>query len=213
MFKQRLWVFRLSLGGYLGKPTKECLTGVDEKNILEYWRKIHPIDYDCNLKLNMDVLKNDLKKGKLRQGWGTEFEEMNLNLNQPIKEWIENYRKLEWRIWGNKVYCDMALGRYNILKKMKEMKFGDIIFVPKIPEENKFTIVTVKKGTYKFEPINGNCGRHGHLIEVEKIKEFNYTNHTFPKITFMPYRKAIDEIKEHHKNYAVIKDFLNRNYK
>lgn len=213
MSKKRLWVFRLSLGGYLGEPTKECPIDIDEENILEYWHKTHPIDYDCNPKLNMDVLKNDLKKGKLRQGWGTEFEKMNLNLYQNLQNWIGNYIKLEWRIWGNKVNCGIALGRYNILKKMKEMEFGDIIFVPKIPEENKFTIVTVKKERYKFEPINGNCGRHGHIIEVEKIKEFNYTTHIFPTIIFMPYRKAIDEIKEHHKNYAIVKDFLNRNYK
>ncbi len=211
--KRRLWVFRLSLGDS-GEPERVCPLYINrprlKQEIMRYKKNVSPIDFTSYLQLNMNILKNELfEKGKLRQGWGQEFDGMNLDLTLPEEKWIENYIKLDWRIWGCESDCPIAMGRYNILKSMKEIEVDNIIFIPRIPKENKFSIATVKK-EYYFQPLNGFIG-HGHVIEVENIKEFIY-GINLPKVIFRHYRTAIAEIKEDHLIFPQITNFLNSNY-
>lgn len=205
---KRLWVFRLSTGDS-GEPANYCPVGVDEQEIKRYRQEVSPIDDDSYLALDIDVLIDEFKRGKLRQGWGMSFEGMNLNLDQPLERWVKRFIKLYWRIWGEKVNCPIAMGRYNILKRMTDMEVGDIIFVPRIPEENKFTVATVKK-KYYFQRLNGFIG-YRHVIEVKKIKEFSYGSRILPK-SFNPYRRAVGEIKEEHQNFRAFKNFIEKHY-
>lgn len=210
MENRRYWAFRLSLGNG-GEPVNVCPVDVNQQDIMKYRTKVPPVDDEIDdiPCLEMDDLLNELKNGRLRQGWGMDFEEMSLDLGQKQKTWVENYIKLGWRLWGEKIDCEDAMGRYNILKKMTSIKIGDIIFVPRIPDESKFTIATVKK-EYDFQQFNGFIG-FGHLIQVEKIKNFDYGNRIQPKI-FNPYRRAVGEIKEGHINFRKIKKFTDKYY-
>lgn len=211
MQENRYWVFRFPTGES-GDPADSCPVDINRKEIKEYKHKVSSIDEDDEISFpDLDELIKELfKNHKLRQGWGYIFDGMNLDLDQPQQKWIENYIKLTWRIWGVNNDCEDAMGRWNILKGMKDMKKGDIIFVPRIPNETKFTVVTVKD-KYYFQKMNGYNG-HGHLIEVEKkIKDLKYENHFQPKV-FNPYRRAIGEIKEHHQNYGIINKFIKNNY-
>ncbi len=211
--ENRLWAFRLSLG-FSGEPVNECPIYLNRQEIKQeiedYKQEVSPIDLDSYPILDMDILKTELfKKGKLRQGWGYELGDMNLNLRQPLEDWIKNFIKLYNTIWDEDVNCPIAMGRYNILKLMKDMKIGDIIFIPRIPDDGQFTVATVKK-EYYFKKLNRYIG-HGHVIEVRKIKEFYYKNH-FPAIIFNPYRKAVCKIKGDHQNFIKLRNFINKYY-
>lgn len=221
IMENRMRVFRLSLG-FSGEPDGVCPLYINRQDIKQeiksYKQKVSPIDLDSYPKLDMDTLKNELfKKGKLRQGWGMELNGINLDLRQdnpdnpdlPSEDWIKNFIKLSKLIWDEDVDCPIAMGRWNILKLMKDMKIGDIIFIPRIPDERNFTVATVKK-KYYFEKLNGFIG-HGHVIEVEKIKKFSYKNH-FPAVIFNPYRRAVCEIKANHRNFLKLRNFINKYY-
>ncbi len=62
-----------------------------------------------------------------------------------------------------------------------------------------------------FQKLNGFIG-HGHVIEVEKIKDFSYGNLTLPKVIFRHCRAAVYEIRENHKNFIKINNFIEKNY-
>ena len=220
--RKKIWVFRLSLSSG-GEPLSACpiqIAGQDLKhNVKKYREDFLPVwneedindEYEHYSELTMDILKDELFiRGKLRQGWGMRFENMDTDLHQDPDNWVENFINLYWRLYEEKIDCSFACGRYEILKIMLDMNVGDIIFIPRIPYDNYFTITKIKK-KYQFEPIKEFLG-HGHSIEVENIKIFNYDEKRKPKI-FNPYRKAISEVKKHHLNYSILKDFISKSYK
>lgn len=167
-------------------------------------------EYDDDDAMKFSTLKEELfEYGRLRQGWGYEFEGMNLDLNQPQKNWIENYRKLNWRLRGEETNCENATGRWNILMRMTNMEIGDVIFVPRIPDKNKFTVATIEK-KYFFQPMEEYFG-HAHVLGVENVKEYSYENHFLPK-EFNPYRNAVSQVGDHHKIYNTLEDFLEKHY-
>jgi sulfate adenylyltransferase subunit 1 (EFTu-like GTPase family) len=107
-----------------------------------------------------------------------------------------------------------SLGRNNILKLMKDMKAGHIVFIPRIPDDDHFSVAMINRGGYHFQMFNGYLG-HGHVIEVDKdrIKVFKYgSTSNIERITFMPYRKAVDEIKSHHLIYPKIREFIEHHH-
>lgn len=105
----------------------------------------------------MDVLIDELfNEKRLRQGWGYEFDGINLNLKLSEEEWIENFIQLRYRLRNENVECEKANGRWDILKDMKYIKKGDIIFIPNIPDEDNFTISTAENG-YNFETLDDFC--------------------------------------------------------
>ena len=209
----KIWVFRLS-EDEPGNPKTSCPIDLDRKSIKQYLDGETPIDDDDSMETNMDLLKEEFfKYGKLRQGWGYEHDGLNLDLRQKKKEWLENYMKLSYKLWGDVVNCKDATGRRNILKLMLCMKAGDIIFTPKIPHKSQFTVTMVKK-EYNFCTPPDKFIR-GHVIEVENTNVFKYGNgigqtdcKSLPAKIFMPYRKAIDEIKTHHRAFHCIESFL-----
>lgn len=235
MNNNRIWVFRLSVGKS-GNPESTVCPRVDLKSVSEYREKIIPLEEDeVEIPLEEDLEEieeieviedgeeydNDIfnfkflitelfENGRLRQGWGYEFEDMNLDLNQPGNIWIENFLKLKWRLDGEKIRTKNACGRWNILKRMKEMEIGDIVFIPRIPDESKFTVATVDKRKYFFQPME-EYFRYSHVIGVKNIKKYSYEEH-FPAKTFAAYQTAISQIKNHHKIFDLVNGFVEESY-
>ena len=124
---------------------------------------IFRIDYS-----DRDYFKENLEKGILRQGWGVE----NLSLLtesgeiRSQEEWVnacpENWRTTDEarRYLRNK---------NNNLRKMLEMKEGDIILIPKFPEWDTFSLYRVSE-KYYFD-LKKEKGDYGHCIPVEIAKE------------------------------------------
>ncbi len=197
----RTWIFRLNVDGDPGDPEAFCPVDLNKEKIREYKKKVEPLKNNDNSKyINKNFLIEELfEHGRLRQGWGSEHDGHNLDLRQDEKVWYENYIMLSHRIWNeNDVYCEDAVGRRNILAQMLEMEKGNLIFVPKIPDDSKFTVVKVKS-KYYFRVPPKKCV-HGHVIEVGELRTFTYENNNMEcglsAIKFRPYRRAINEVKD-----------------
>lgn len=116
-------------------------------------------------------VKEQLKKGYLRQGWGTkDLSFLDLDNNLVSKEtWINNFPKF-WQV--SKEY----IGRkYDNLKLMMNMKIGDIIIIPKFPTYDSFTVGKVLE-TYKFVEPEVNINDFYHLIKLDfnSMRAFKY---------------------------------------
>ncbi len=221
MKNSRLWVFRLTDEGYKGSPESTIcpiLSDKEKKDIKKYCDEVDTINDSSQDYGTSDLIKEFFDNGKLRQGWGLQYDGMSMDLNQvtdddkSLKIWLKNYVKLAMRVWGKKIKCRDACGRYGLLKVIKDMEKGHIVLIPRVPDDDHFTIAEVKK-RYYFEKFNGFVG-HGHVIEVykNKTKVFEYGKNGINRITFMPYRKAVDEIREGHIIYPKIKKFIEKQY-
>lgn len=119
---------------------------------------IFRIDYS-----ERDYFKENLEKGILRQGWGVENLSL-LNENGEIRsheEWVNTCPEN----WRDTDEARRYLRNKNTnLRKMLEMKEGDIILIPKFPEWNMFSLYRVT-GKYYFDLEEK--GDYGHCIPVE----------------------------------------------
>ena len=124
---------------------------------------IFRIDYS-----DRDYFKKNLEKGILRQGWGVE----NLSLLtesgeiRSQEEWV-NACPESWRTTDEA--RRYLRNKNNNLRKMLEMKEGDIILIPKFPEWDTFSLYRVS-GKYYFD-LEKEKGDYGHCIPVEIAKE------------------------------------------
>lgn len=119
---------------------------------------IFRIDYE-----ERKYFQKNLEKGILRQGWGVK--DLSLLDNEgkvrSQEEWVESC-PMEWKSTEK---AKKYLFSKNInLRKMLEMKEGDIILVPKFPNWNMFSLYRVK-GKYYFDLEEK--GDYGHCIPVE----------------------------------------------
>ena len=107
-----------------------------------------------------DFVRNELKEGRLRQGWsplGTSL--LNADGQRRSKdEWTQAYES-SWRELPSP-------RRYGILCRMLDMKQDDLVFCPKAPDDQHFTIAKVSKGGYRFK-VDPSQDDFGHIIPVE----------------------------------------------
>lgn len=158
---------------------------------------IFRIDYS-----KRDYFKENLEKGLLRQGWGME----NLSL---VNENGEARNQEEWvnacpENWRTTEEARKYLRNKNTnLKKMLEMKEGDIILIPKFPEWNMFSLYKVT-GKYYFN-LEETAVDYGHCILVkiatiypdEVDKYFTYNGNIATKINHSKlrgYQTAINSV-------------------
>lgn len=231
--KNKMWVFRLSVTES-GDPKRDICRNVNPQRILDALSlEKEALDDDENEVVDDNELEedeydeedeDDQKKflflktelfdhGRLRQGWGYEDKDRNLNLNLPVKPnniWVENFIILNNMPMGEKSDEENSLksacGRWNILRRMTKMEIGDIVFIPRIPEPDKFTVATVNE-KYSYQPVEED---YSHVIGVKNIKPYSYGEY-FPPKKFNPYRTAISQIKEHHEAFDLC-DFLESTY-
>lgn len=99
--------------------------------------------FRINYKEYYSKIVEELKQGRLRQGWGA----MGMNVSENFKE--EDF-ELGWKnAWGNtSENSNYIRKKYNNLRIMLEMKKGDIIIIPKVYDQNSFMITTVKDNYY-----------------------------------------------------------------
>ncbi len=109
-------------------------------------------DKDC-----VGDLYEELKQGRLRQGWGYKPEQdlrevvprMNEEWDQLTPEQQDVYRHRKMYQWQG-----------------KGVRIGDYILVPRMPSLGRFTLVQVT-GEYRYEIFR--TGDHGHVLPVELL--------------------------------------------
>ena len=119
-------------------------------------------------KNNVVWLHKELTEGRLRQGWGAPGFSLKTADDRRIgkTQWEETYRAH----WGE--YPSTM--RFAILTRMLDMKYGDVVVVPKMPEWEQFTIARVSGG-YRFE-IDGDRKDFRHIVPVYRnsVRSFSY---------------------------------------
>ncbi len=214
MEKSKIFIFRISKGNESGNPIGKCPLDYSKiKKIIQDLDKteITPIAYDTNG--HLDFIHNELWKRKiLRQGWGIK----NLDLNQEVKPWIENYMLSGKIYWDTDINCNQAKGRWNILKRMLDINENDILIIPKTSEKhindyNKFVVCQAKE-TYYFDYLS-EIQDFGHCVKIKNIKEFEYDKSTLERGDFgTPYLWAVTEVKRHHSRFQKITSFIQKEF-
>ncbi|MDX8337484.1 restriction endonuclease [Candidatus Cetobacterium colombiensis] len=120
-----------------------------------------------------EEVRNDIRLGKLRQGWGKSG--MSLLKNEEViskEEWRNNFPE-EWDC------SDEYINRkYDNLKLMLEIKKDDVIIIPKFPTWDSLSVVKVEEG-YKFEMPKVDDFGHYIKIDINSLKSFKYASNTF----------------------------------
>lgn len=207
-----MWVFRITKGYSGGEPIGYCPTGIDKDKVRAEINnsKRTRINFDGDVSWIHDEL---YRHGRLRQGWGVP----GLDLTLSDKEWVENFLIACCKYWGEAIgesKCSDAMGRKNILNHMLNMNIGDIVFVPKTPNDKKFIAATVSK-KYHFDsatyPATDFHTNFRHVIEVENLKI--YPNSALQAGIFgSPFMHAIDPIASDYQVYEIFKRFVNNQY-
>ncbi len=114
-------------------------------------------------------LYDELKKGRLRQGWGAAglYLVTKDGVRVEKKDWEQAHRKLEK--WG-----EPSPRRFSILSQMLYLERGDIVVIPKMPQWNQFTVARVAAG-YQFEH-ESDLKDFRHIVELDpqSIRPFGY---------------------------------------
>ena len=121
-------------------------------------------------------LYEELDEGRLRQGWGA----CGLSLKRADGRRVA---KVEWDnqygiVAARKKTLDQPWDaprpdRFKKLCRMLELKYGDVVVVPKMPQKRQFTIARVG-GCYRFQVGKGDD--FGHIVPVcrERVCTFDY---------------------------------------
>ncbi len=130
---------------------------------------------------NKSLLLNELKQGRLRQGWGYDYKQDLRLIKKEIDKddkWWERLSKAQ----------KAALPHHRMLSSFEDsIQINDRVVVPNLPEDGSFTIVEVV-GEYYFEPL-----------QLSKNHDFNELGEDYGHI--LPIRvltdKAINKYADH----------------
>ena len=216
MENRNYYVFRAGINP-ASEPDTECSLDFYETHQKELKQKINKytlinVSYDGHEQF---LWKELFENNTLRQGWGHEGLDMSVLKHFDSKGenfWIKNFiiskqktGELE-EIADDKMWCEIARGRLNILKYMLNMKKGDIVFIPKtwgsdtknhtMGNNSYFTVATIKD-TYYFDYIS-KYNDFSHAIEVENVRYFEYGKYGITGQNFSPhpYRRAVSIIRK-----------------
>ena len=214
MKAEKIFVFRISNGNSAGNPKGKCpldyskifakIQGITEKDIKR-------IDYENSNYI--DFLRREFfENNVLRQGWGI----ADLDLNLDIHKWIENYIYNGKIFWDADIGCDQAKGRHNILIRMKKMKVGDVLIIPKTSFEyhrNYGSFIVCQVSSEYYFDLNQTVKDFGHCIGITNIMEFSYSKKNLERYDFRaPYLWAVTEVKKSHNRFQKFSDFINNQY-
>jgi hypothetical protein len=159
----------------------------------------------------LDYVLDELSHRRLRLGGGVANSELEVRLPEPIG--IEPDRLACQQYWSVDPETSHAVGDRQALCGLLEMSAGDVIFMPKSPDDGHFMVATVKR-PYAFDHATvveeadvRNDFRH--VIAVEDTMRYAYGAGTlYPGLFEAPIRKAIQRISEDDPSYRTLEDFL-----
>lgn len=146
---------------------------------------------------NYGRIKEEIRKGRLRQGWGS----CDMDIRKTCEEFSEAWGK---SLGKDDVTESYVRNKYNNIKNMLNMKKGDIIVVPKLSFDEvqewwkNFTILECTE-EYSFETINikDNYDDFGHYVGVKILCSCNYEYNRDAILVsskFRSYQRAVNNI-------------------
>ena len=152
---------------------------------------------------------NELKQGRLRQGWAPPGASLVENgAKVPQGDWEKRYvaaARGVWKVESTDPLLDppkKVTTRHQILSRMLRMAKGDVVLVPRMPSPGEFTIVRVAGG-YRFEDSHYGTVHPdlGHVIPIDPktllTYGYSYSNETRRvSAAFQKYRTAITPVRK-----------------
>jgi len=146
------------------------------------------VDYDDRY----DFIKEELRQGRLRQGWGPAP-----LLGADGEPDAEAFARGLMAAWPDS--SEDPFRRFNILAPMLDMKQGDLLVIPRMPDlwSGTFTIVELT-GPYRFEfPAALDEQDFGHIIPINtsRVLEVGYGDSLEAQIVsgkFRSYQRAVN---------------------
>lgn len=162
--------------------------------------------FRINYEEDYKKLRNEIKCGRLRQGWGSTGMDITKNFEEYAEAWNVAYGSVDDN--------SKLKNRYNCIKIMENIQKGDIIIVPKLTLDdnkdwwNNFTILECAEG-YSFDPINNVSGDKdfGHIIGVNIICSCNYEYNDSSRTVsgkFKAYQRCVNNAYDVNFKNAVI---------
>jgi hypothetical protein len=206
---RQMFVWRMARDHRAGDPWDHTPGNGDSSQVHRESRntgQVH-IDYTGASEYVFD----ELAHSRLRYGGGVVNPDLDLRLEEPT--WIANYLLACHKYWSADPDASQAMGRRKVLGCMLDMQEGDVIFMPKRPDDGHFMVATVKsqygfdRDTMVKETDLRNDFRH--VIAVEDVMRYAYGAVTLqPGIFEAPCREAIQRIPGHDPSYRTVEDFL-----
>jgi hypothetical protein len=206
---RQLFVWRMAPGPSAGEP---CENTPGHRDASRVHRKIsHPAQGPIDYTGALDYVFDELSHSRLRLGWGVANPALDLRLPETI--WIEHYRMACQKYWSLDPETSHAMGSRHVLCGLLEISAGDVVFLPKSPDDGHFMVATVKR-PYAFDRATvveeadvRNDFRH--VIGVEDTMRYAYGVGTlYPGIFEAPRREAIQRIAASDPSYRTLEDFL-----
>jgi restriction endonuclease Mrr len=113
----------------------------------------------------------EIQQGRLRQGWGhSKSALMADDTRRDRHDWIADYLDGIRTLWADHDTTEeQATRRHDILSRMLDIRLGDRIVVPKMPECGSFAILE-STGRYQFDPAADDWGDdYRHIIPVRVL--------------------------------------------
>jgi hypothetical protein len=206
---RQLFVWRMVRGPRAGEPCENTPRNRDTSRV---HREI------CHLKQGaidyteaLDYVVDELSHRRLRLGWGVANPALDMRLPEQI--WIGNYVMACQKYWSLDPKTSHAMESRHVLCGLLEMAVGDVVFLPKSPDDRHFMVATVKlpyafdQATVMEEADVRNDFRH--VIAVEDTMRYAYGAGTLqPDIFEALIREAIQRISADDPSYRTLEDFL-----
>jgi hypothetical protein len=151
--------------------------------------------FRVNYSDSFGLIRNELTKDILRQGWGAK----GMRIDAPVEQFIAAWKE-QWPNSGDSTEVRSMKRKYNNLRIMTEIQVGDLIVIPKLSMQHDyvgrfFTIARCDK-TYDFYLPEG-CNDFGHYLKVKPLISCPYDYDGSSQTIcakFNAYRSAVNHV-------------------
>jgi hypothetical protein len=158
----------------------------------------------------LDTMFDELSHGRLRGGW-VGNPEFDGRLDESIG--VEPEGMARRHDSGSDADTSHAEGSGLVWRRLREMSAGDVVFLPKSPDDRHFMVTTVQRpDACEWAAMVGKAdGLHdgGPLIGVADTMRYAYGSGTlYPYLLEPPRHEAIQRISEGDPSYGTLEEFL-----
>jgi hypothetical protein len=205
---RQLFVWRMARRYHAGAP---CEHTPGNKDRARLHRDIsHPEQGSSDRTGALDAVFDELSHGRLRGGWGAN-PEFDGRLDEPIG--VEPDRMACQPDSCSAPETSHAEGSRLVWCCLREMAAGDVVFLPKSPDDGHFMVTTVQRPYTcdRATVVDEADVRHDGvpLIGVEETMRYAYGAGTlYPDLLEAPRREAMQRISEDDPSYRTLAEFL-----
>jgi hypothetical protein len=208
---RQLFVWRMTPGPRAGAP---CEPSLGQREAAHRPRESgHPAQGPLDATGALADVLDELSHGRLRCGWWVAHPAVDGRLDTPSG--CERDRMAGQHDGASDPEPSHAMGDRPVWCRLREMSAGDVVFLPKSPDDGHFMVTTVQRPDAcdwatvvdEAEADGSHDGRL--LIGVADTMRYAYGSGTlYPDLFEAPCREAIQRIPEDDPSYRSLEEFL-----